>query len=76
MLNVSNKTKDECCAIANKAGRKLRETVDSMNDETKDIADNVAKTTENVIKTVRDKPLQATMIAAGVGFLAGLLFRR
>ena len=75
-MPTKNPNKDECCAVAHEAGYKLRQVVDSVTDEAHDVRENVTKVTEDVIKTVRDKPIQASMVAAGVGFLLGLLFRR
>lgn len=62
-------SKDDIAVLANKAGHKLREVVDSASDETRD-----AKAT--IIKEVRQHPVQAGAIAAGIGFVLGFLLRR
>jgi len=60
---------DQCADLAHKAGHKLREVMDSASDEARDV-------TAATIRQVRSNPVQSSMIAAGVGFLLGLLLRR
>jgi len=74
MFSATNKdngccSKDEVTALANKAGHKLREVIDTATDEVRD-------TSATIIKEVRQHPLQSSAIAAGVGFLFGFLLRR
>jgi ElaB/YqjD/DUF883 family membrane-anchored ribosome-binding protein len=71
----ANKNESGCCstndlsATAHKAGHKLREVIDTASDEARDA-------TAAVVKQVRTNPVQSSMIAAGIGVLVGLLFRR
>jgi ElaB/YqjD/DUF883 family membrane-anchored ribosome-binding protein len=60
---------DTCASIANKAGKKLREELDSAEVE-------INNTTANLAKKIQDKPLQSGLIAVGLGFVLGALFRR
>lgn len=62
-------TKDDVAVLANKAGHKLREVIDTASDEARD-----AKAT--IIKEVRQHPVQASAIAAGIGLVLGFLLRR
>lgn len=62
-------TKDDVAVLAHKAGHKLREVIDTASDEARD-----AKAT--IIKEVRQHPMQASAIAAGIGFVLGFLLRR
>lgn len=62
-------TKDDVAVIANKAGHKLREVIDTASDEVRD-----AQAT--LIKEVRQNPVRASAIAAGIGLVLGLLLRR
>ena len=41
-----------------------------------DVKDKVQQNVGDVEKQIRDKPVQATLIAAGVGFLVGALLSR
>ena len=60
---------DSCCCPAHEAGRKVREFVDHA---AHDARDAVAVTE----KRIREHPVKASAIAAGIGFLLGALFRR
>jgi ElaB/YqjD/DUF883 family membrane-anchored ribosome-binding protein len=67
---------EACCSesntsteVARKAGQKLREVIDMAGDEARDVR-------ASAIKQVRQRPLQTSVIAAGVGLLAGLLLGR
>jgi ElaB/YqjD/DUF883 family membrane-anchored ribosome-binding protein len=72
---TANKNENACCntnelsVAAHKAGHKLREVIDTASDEARDV-------TTATIKQVRNNPVQSSMIAAGIGFLTGLLLRR
>lgn len=68
-LTKNDTAKDDACCTANEAGRKVRELVDHASHEARD----ALATTE---KQIREHPLRAGVIAAGVGFLLGALFRR
>lgn len=68
MTNTIKKD-DSLASIANRAGKKLREEWDDVESEITD-----AKA--SVIKHVRSKPIQSSLIAAGIGFIIGALFRR
>lgn len=57
------------CDTAYQVGQKIRKVVDIANDDMRDV-------TAAVTKQVRNNPLQASAIAAGVGLLLGLLLRR
>lgn len=71
MFTTQNKecAKDKCHDMAHKAGQKVHALVETAQHEARDA-------TATVIKEVRSKPLQASAIAAGIGFLFGLLMRR
>ncbi len=60
---------DEASKLAHKAGHKLREVINTASDEARD-----AKAT--IIKEVRQLPVQASVIAAGIGLVLGFLLRR
>lgn len=73
-MNKDNKVKelkavDECCSIANKAGKKLREEFDGAEEQI-----NNAKAV--VVKQIRSNPIQAGLIATAVGFVLGAIWRR
>lgn len=54
---------------ANRAGRKVRGFIDTTADEFSNVAGNVNS-------QIHEKPLQASLIALGLGFVLGALFRR
>lgn len=68
-LTKNDTAKDEACSTANEVGHKLREFVDHASHEARD----ALATTE---KQIREHPMKASAIAAGVGFLLGVLLRR
>jgi ElaB/YqjD/DUF883 family membrane-anchored ribosome-binding protein len=55
--------------VANKAGRKARDMYNTAIDE-------VSHAKETVTTQIRTNPVQSSMIALGVGFVLGALFRR
>ena len=57
------------CDAAEKAGRKLRATVDSASHEVEDL-------TQNALTQIRANPVQSSLIAAAAGFIVGSLLRR
>lgn len=60
---------DNVCCSANEVGQKVRELIDTSTHNVRD----AAAVTE---KQIRQHPLTASAIAAGVGFLLGALFSR
>jgi len=56
-------------SAANKAGRTVRNYIDTACDE-------VSHSTETVTTQIRENPVQSAAIALGVGFVLGALFRR
>lgn len=60
---------DDLSECASEAGRKVRAFIDTATDQTRDAV-------AGVNKQVRKNPLQATAIAAGIGFVVGALLRR
>jgi ElaB/YqjD/DUF883 family membrane-anchored ribosome-binding protein len=60
---------DDLQDMARHAGQRVREVVDTY-------SHNVTDAAGNVTTKIRDNPLQASMIALGVGFIAGMLLRR
>ncbi len=65
----SNETKDDLCDTANKMGHKVREFVESANDE-------INRATKTVTAHINDKPVQSSLIALGIGYILGSLMRR
>jgi len=55
--------------VASKAGRTVRNYFDAACNE-------VTHGTETVTTQIRQKPVQSSMIALGLGFVLGALFRR
>ena len=74
MLSATNK-EHGCCGndkyseVAQIAGQKLREVIDSTTEEARNA-------TAITIKQARQHPVQFGAIAAGIGLLAGLLLKR
>lgn len=60
---------DDLCQSAEEAGRKVRKLIDNTTEQARDVMAGASK-------QVRSNPLQATAIAAGIGFLIGALLRR
>jgi len=69
MRHGANDMRHDFESTANNAGRKIREYFDTASDEITHAADTV--TTQ-----IRTKPIQSSMVALGVGFILGALFRR
>lgn len=61
--------KEDVCATANKTGQKARGLIDSAGGE-------ISHATDTVATHIKDKPVQSSMIALGVGFMIGMLFSR
>ena len=60
---------DDLEAAANTAGRKVRQYFDTASDE-------ITHAAETVTTQIRNKPVQSSLMALGVGFVIGALFRR
>lgn len=60
---------EDICQAANEAGQKVREFIDHT-------AHNAEEAGAKVAQQVRANPLTASVAAAGIGFLLGLLFHR
>lgn len=56
-------------AVANKAGRKVRNLVDTASHE-------VAHAGKSVSAHIKDKPVQSSLMALGAGIVLGVLLRR
>jgi len=69
MQNGTEEAKPDLRAAANKAGRTVRNYFDTACHE-------VSHGTETVTTQIRQNPVQSSMIALGVGFVLGALFRR
>ena len=67
--NAIYEVKDDLHAVVNKAGRKLRSAYDTASEE-------LHHATDVVTTQIRQKPVQSSMIALGVGVLIGALLRR
>lgn len=61
--------KDDLRDVANRAGRKVRNFIDSASSEATHVRDTVTH-------RIEDKPVQSALIALGAGFILGALFRR
>ena len=69
VINSAGEMKDDICVTANKAGHKVRDFIDSAGEE-------LSHTTETVTTKIKDKPVQSSLIALGIGFVLGALFCR
>jgi len=65
----AGKLEDDLHVAANNAGRKVREFIHTASDE-------FAHTKDTVTTQIRTNPVQSSLIALGVGFVLGALFRR
>ncbi len=66
---TASEVKDDLRGTADRAGRKVRNFIDSTTHELSHAKDAVSS-------HVHEKPMQSSLIALGVGFLLGSLFRR
>lgn len=77
--DAARKASKEVKREAAKAGRQVRETYDTAVDGLRTgyvkVRKDVAELSEDVGEYVRDNPGKAILMAAGVGFLLGLLLR-
>ncbi len=65
----SIKTKEDAVAAANEAGHKLRESINKAETE-------ISSTYKSVSEYVNKKPVQSSIIALGIGYVIGSIFRR
>jgi ElaB/YqjD/DUF883 family membrane-anchored ribosome-binding protein len=68
-VDAAYEVKDNFQSAAHDAGSKVRQIYDHARDDIRHAADNVTY-------QIRSKPVQSAAIAAGAGFLLGLLLRR
>jgi len=66
---LAGSVKSDLNTAANQAGKKVRSFINSASDE-------ITHATDTVTTQVRQNPVQSSVIALGVGFLLGSLFRR
>ena len=62
-------TKNDIRTAANMAGHKVRNLYDTARNE-------ISHATDTVSTQIRTKPVQSSLMALGVGFVLGSLFRR
>lgn len=62
-------TKEELEDIARNAGQHVRRLIDNAEE-------NISEATGAVAERIRGNPVQSSLIALGIGFVAGMLFRR
>jgi len=67
--DAANAAKNDLEGVARETGTHMRAFVDSAGHSIKDAGGSVA------VK-IRDNPIQSTLIALGVGLLAGIMYRR
>jgi len=67
--DAANAAKDDLEGVARETGTHMRAFVDSAGHNLKDAGGAVAG-------KIRDNPIQSTLIALGVGLLAGVIYRR
>lgn len=69
VADAAESAKESLRSTANKAGTKVRHFIDSASDE-------FSHATESVSTQIKEKPVQSSLVALGVGFLLGALLRR
>lgn len=69
LQDAAKETADDLRNAANGAGRKVREFIHSAGDE-------LSHTKDKVTTQIRTNPVQSSLVALGVGFVLGALFRR
>jgi ElaB/YqjD/DUF883 family membrane-anchored ribosome-binding protein len=62
--------------VANKYGRKADEAVQYASQSYRDAKDAAEQNIGDIERQIRDKPVQAALIAVGVGFVLGALLAR
>ena len=71
---------EKCCSKAENVREELREAAHSAGQKAREIYDTATNEGRDAVaiteKQIRQHPLTASAIAAGVGFLLGALFRR
>ncbi len=66
---TSGEIRDDLEAVAGRAGRKVREYVDTAGDELTHAADSITS-------QIRSKPVQSSLLALAAGLVLGAFFRR
>lgn len=66
---TAGELRDELRDTANRAGRKVRGFIDSASDE-------LSHASDTVTTQIRSNPVQSSLIALGIGYVLGALFRR
>jgi ElaB/YqjD/DUF883 family membrane-anchored ribosome-binding protein len=69
VTDAAEDAKDDLRIVAGKAGRRMRDMIHSASDE-------VSHAKDTVTTQIRSNPVQSSMIALGIGFVVGALFRR
>ena len=67
--NVAEDAKEDLRVVANNAGKRVRDFIHTASDE-------VTHAKDTVTSQIRTNPVQSSMVALGIGFLLGALFRR
>ncbi len=67
--DAAEQAKSDLKSAAKGAGRKVRDMIDTASDE-------ITHAKETVTTQIRTNPVQSSMVALGVGFVLGVLFRR
>lgn len=67
--NDKKSTEDDLLRVANQAGRKVREYVDTATHEVLDAS-------QKVETQIRSNPVTAAAVGVGIGFLLGAMFCR
>ncbi len=70
--NASSSIKD----VANKYGQQASEAAQYASQTYHDVKDVAQQNIGDIERQIRDKPMQAALIAAGVGFMLGALLTR
>jgi ElaB/YqjD/DUF883 family membrane-anchored ribosome-binding protein len=79
--------KNQVKAYTDYAANKSQSEIEELRDQIKELADKIGRLGHNALSDVRrnvgdveqqirDKPVQATLVAAGIGFLVGALLIR
>lgn len=67
--DVANEASRSLYEVAGKAGRKVRDFVHTTEDE-------LVQARDTVTKQIRNKPVQSSVVALGLGLVLGALLRR
>lgn len=69
LRDATDESKADLTLIAEKAGRKVRNFVDTANSQ-------ITEASDRVSEEIRTNPVRSSAIALGIGFVLGALFRR